>query len=390
MVAGANIDSYYYSFDGGLSWAPRKLESELGVWGDPCVVSDTKGNFYFFHLSNAQLGNSWLDRIICQKSTDGGISWEQPGTFMGANPPHLQDKEWAAVDHTFGPFRNNIYVAWTQCPQSNTNLEDEPGSFFPNSDSGSNIIFSYSNDDGRTWSDRKRINKTPGSLCYTAESTVLGAHPCVGSGGEVYITWSSPEGIFLDKSTDGGVSWLEEDIKIISTEGGFKFHVPGVYRVFGFSSMACDYSNGPHSGALYVSWADQRSGMDNTDIWIIKSTDTGLSWKNMVKVNDDAGRRHQFLNWMTIDQSTGYIYVIFYDRRNYTDNQTDVYLAKSTDGGNTFINERISKSSFTPSEITFMGDYTGLAAVNGIIRPVWTRLDENELSVWTAIINENR
>ena len=68
---------------------------------------------------------------------------------------------------------------------------------------------------------------------------------------------------------------------------------------------------------------------------------------------------------------------------------TDVYIAKSTDGGLTFQNERISESPFAPDENTFFGDYINIAAANGVIRPVWTRLDQSSLSIWTAIINEN-
>ena len=206
LVAAANIDAYYYSFDGGLTWAVRKAVSDHGVWGDPCIVTDTRGNFYYFHLSNSyDAGASWLDRIVCQKSTDGGISWSS-GTYTGQKRPHLQDKEWAAIDVTDSPFRNNIYVAWTQCGQSNSFDE---GASISQSDSASNILFSYSSDGGDTWSERFRINQVSGDICSFAESTVLGAKPCVGINGEVYVAWSSPRGIILDKSTDGGLSWLE-------------------------------------------------------------------------------------------------------------------------------------------------------------------------------------
>ncbi len=35
LAAGANIDSYYYSTNGGLSWAEGQLVSTCGVSGDP-------------------------------------------------------------------------------------------------------------------------------------------------------------------------------------------------------------------------------------------------------------------------------------------------------------------------------------------------------------------
>ena len=149
LVAAANIESYFYSFDGGYTWQTRILESTYGVYGDPCIVADVRGNFYYFHLSNSYTeGGKWLDRIICQKSDDGGISWTN-GTFMGANPPHLQDKEWAAIDVSYSPYRNNIYAAWTQCGQ---NKYGDEGSALNPVDSASNIIFSYSTDGGETWS----------------------------------------------------------------------------------------------------------------------------------------------------------------------------------------------------------------------------------------------
>ena len=92
---------------------------------------------------------------------------------------------------------------------------------------------------------------------------------------------------------------------------------------------------------------------------------------------------------MTIDQTTGYLYFVFYDRRNYTDDQTDVYLAVSVDGGETFTNHRISASPFVPTKNVFFGDYTNITAHNGIIRPIWTRLNMGQLSVWTHLTTLN-
>jgi len=255
-------------------------------------------------------------------------------------------------------------------------------------DSASNIIFSFSSDGGETWAERKRINEQSGNECSDAGATVLGVVPCVGLNGEVYLTWCSPYGIILDRSTDGGLTFFDKDIKVADLPGTFKMTVPGVYRTFGFPSMACDMSSGKYRGTLYISWADQKNGYDNTDIWISSSINEGLTWSTPARVNDDNGSKHQFYNWLTVDQETGVIYVVFYDRRNYDDEQTDVYLASSTDGGRTFFNERISEKPFFPLSETFMGDYTNIVAVNGMIRPIWTRLDSNSLSIWSAIIDK--
>jgi hypothetical protein len=146
-------------------------------------------------------------------------------------------------------------------------------------------------------------------------------------------------------------------------------------------------SGGAHNGNIYISWSDQTNGLSNTDVWVIRSTDGGNTWLPKVKVNTDAGMRHQFMSSMTIDQATGYIYLVFYDRRNHSDNQTDVYLAVSKDGGQTFTDQKISQTPFEPYPNLFFGDYTHITAHNSIIRPIWTRMDLPLLSVWTAKID---
>ena len=120
-----------------------------------------------------------------------------------------------------------------------------------------------------------------------------------------------------------------------------------------------------------------------------KSTDEGNTWSNPIKVNTDSGASHQFLTWMALDQTTGYIYIVFYDRREHDDETTDVFLARSTDGGQSFENMKINEKSFKPNKAIFFGDYNDISAHQGKIRPIWTQLDKSQLSVWTSIIDES-
>jgi hypothetical protein len=372
IVAGANINYIYNSFDGGQSWIKKSMTSTYGVWGDPCIITDTSGEFYFFHLSNPPPDSgTWIDRIVCQKSTDGGVSWSA-GTYMGLNGERAQDKEWAVVDQQ----TNTIYVTWTQF--------DEYGSNHPND--SSLILFSKSTDGALTWSNAKRINQLAGD-CIDSDNTTEGAVPAVGPNGEVYVSWSNRDTLFFDKSLDGGVTWLDTDIVIGEQPGGWDYTIPGLQRCNGLPVTKCDLSGGPDHGSIYVNWSDQRNGTDNTDIFISKSTDGGNTWSTPLKVNDDNDNKHQFLTWMDVDQSTGIIYIIFYDRRNYSNNNTDVYLAYSTDGGNSFINQQISEMPFIPNTSAFFGDYSNIHAVNGKIVPIWTRQDGSFTSVWTALID---
>jgi len=122
-------------------------------------------------------------------------------------------------------------------------------------------------------------------------------------------------------------------------------------------------------------------------VWLAKSTDGGASWSTPLRVNNDAAGKQQFFTWMDIDQKTGYLYFVFYDRRAYAGNETDVYMARSVDGGTTFQNFKISEAPFVPSANVFFGDYNNLSVQNGIVRPIWTRMDSGKLSVWTALVD---
>ncbi|PKL78639.1 MAG: glycosyl hydrolase [Ignavibacteriae bacterium HGW-Ignavibacteriae-4] len=368
LVAGANLNYVYNSSDGGLTWKLKTLNSTYGVWGDPAINVDTEGNFYFFHLSNTPGGN-WIDRIVCQKSEDEGDTWSN-GSYTGLSGTKAQDKQWSAIDRN----NNNIYLTWTEF--------DKYGS--SNTADSSRILFSKSLDAGETWSEPKKINQVSGD-CIDNDNTVEGAVPAVGPNGEVYVSWASARGIVFNRSTDEGETWMIEDIIVDSLSGGWAYDIPGILRCNGLPVTKCDLSGGPNHGTIYINWSDQKNGLDNTDIWLKKSTDGGNTWSESIRVNDDNSEKHQFLTWMDIDQINGNLFFVFYDRRNYDDTKTDVYMALSTDGGSKFINTRISESPFIPNEGVFFGDYSNIVAHNNIVRPIWTRFDSGKLSTWTNV-----
>ncbi len=377
MVAGANLRNVYRSTDGGKTWKEARLPR--GTYGDPSLVFDPAGNVFYAHLLN-----TW-EAIGVRRSSDKGATWEplvrvrgessdsaRPGSLFKTS---LQDKEWIAADLSDGPGRGNIYMAWTNFTKygSRSPLDS------------SSIMFARSTDGGVTFEPYVRVSDRAGNA-VDSDSTMEGAVPAAGPGGEVHLAWAGPEGIYFDKSTDGGVTFGEDRV-ISDMPGGWDIEVSGIYRANGMPVTTCDVSRSPYRGTVYVNWVDDKLG--DYDVWLIRSTDGGATWSGRVRVNDDepGNGRDQFFTWMAVDPVTGEIAIVFYDRRHYASDSTDVYLARSTDGGVTFRNERISTAAFLPSAFVFIGDYINVASYGGRIRPVWTRMDDGELSIYTALID---
>lgn len=379
MVAGSVLSDYYYSTNGGKRWRSHTLKSKYGVYGDPVLMFDNFHRIYYFHLASYK-ETSHLDRIVCQSTAPKRCKKKtftafDEGTFPAPDGEKVQDKHWTVVH----PETNEIYMTWTQFDAYNSSEVKD----------SSLIMFSKSKDQGKTWSNPLRISKFPGD-CLDDDETVEGAVPAVGPNGELYVTWTGPKGLVFQKSLDGGETWLSEEKVLEKQYGGWALDIPGVYRANGLPILKCDLSNGPNRGTLYLNWCDQRNGETDTDSWLMKSSDGGNTWSKPMKVNQDESKHHQFFTWMTIDQTTGYLYFVYYDRREHQDNSTEVYMSASRDGGKTFVDTKLSDSPFVPDDQTFFGDYLNIDAVDGKIRPIWPRMDSKKISLWVGLVDEKK
>ena len=69
---------------------------------------------------------------------------------------------------------------------------------------------------------------------------------------------------------------------------------------------------------------------------------------------------------MAVDPVDGSVNVVYYDRSAYPDRRTVLTLARSVDGGRTFVNHPIAQPAFVPNE-GFFGDYAGIDAYGGLV-----------------------
>lgn len=376
IVAASSRDNIYVTTDGGKSWSRQKISSSFGVHGAPSLVADSKGTFYLFHHSDpteeGTVNEKSLDAIVCQVSSDGGQTWDG-GNAVGFNPPKDQYNPQASIDN-----KGNVHVTWTEFDK------------FGSSDSTCrSVVMLSSSSNGRKWTKPVQISNVAGD-CNNDDNTVGGAMPGMSDDKKMYVAWSHRNKLYLDRSFDGGSMWLSNDIVIGEQQGGWNIEVPGHIQCNGMPVLVVDRSKAQSKGLIYLAWADQRSGGDNTDIWFMRSNNFGDYWSPPIKIGGDGNEMHQYMPRMTIDNTTGYLYLLYYDRSNYDDNQTDVYLAYSRDAGSSFKTVKISESPFTPDGSVVFGDYLNIAAHKGLITPVWARMDQGKISIWTALVKEEQ
>lgn len=381
IVAGSNINNLYISNDTGKTWEQKYLRSSLGVYGDPVIYADEKGNFYFCHLAankNKKYPH-WIDKIVVQKSTNGGQDFSD-GSSAGYNGDKEQDKHWIVNDQTNSAYKGNIYLSWTEFDKYESKA---PGDY-------SRIRFARSRDGAKSFEQAITVSDTVGD-CMDDDATLEGATPAIGKNGEVYLAWSGHGKIYFDKSLDGGVTWGKDKIIAIQDDG-WALDFEHIFRSNGLPFLVADHSGGKYNGRLYLTWGENHPKIGG-EIKLMYSDNGGETWSDEITVNTET-KGDQFLPHIAVDQSDGMVYLVFYDRRNSTPNiLMDVYVAFSSNGGLTFSNQCITPEPFLPAgKAVFFGDYNGISAHNGIVRPIWTGVNDNiggKTIIQTALLSKD-
>ena len=357
-----------YSDNAGGSWTlVSAAPADYKVSGDVSVAYDPRGAAILCYIAFDKLGttNYWAhgatrNGIFIRRSLDGGKTWEREPIAIIQHPTQpgipFEDKPYIVADNTNGRYSGHLYVGWTEFT-----LEK------------SLILFSRSLDGGRSWSAPVEISSHEG-LPRDDNGSVEGFTGAVGPDGTLYAVWADGNSIVFTQSRDGGRTFSRSR-KIIDTAPPY-FNVEDVARSNGFPQIAIDPRGGKRGGALFVTWSDFRNG--DVDVFCAASTDHGRKWSRAARVNDDPVHdgTDQFFQWLAVDPADGAVNVIFYDRRRDRANlKTDVTLARSSDAGKTFRNFAWTTLSFRTHD-DFIGDYTGIAALNGRVYGMWTEKPE--------------
>ena len=195
------------------------------------------------------------------------------------------------------------------------------------------------------------VDRGPGSVSSASPG---GPAIAAGSGGVLHAVWSDNRageyGVYYAHSLDGGATWTGE--ARIDGSVGYDNQAP---------SIATDTTGGMYNGNVYVAW--QRGASSLADIYFTWSTDGGNIW-NLRKGIDNAGPNNgSFIPRVAVD-TTGIVYVAFYDlRKPFPD--SNVYVARSEDGGGTFFPE--VQVSSGPG----MDAFPSIAAYGGTVYVAW-------------------
>ena len=322
------------TFDGGFTWhevIPPTTPYQFT--GDPALAFDSDGRLFYANIADHEgPGGSFTGpSVVVASSGDGGVTWSNPVTVTrgktaitpstGFGPNIFNDKEYIAADaNPSSPFRNRLYVTWTRFAQF----------FSPTAQFEATPINVAVSDDGVNWSAPQAIS----GFSPVCNAALFGApnqcdlnqdsYPAVAPDGKVYVSFENfntlgENQILAVSSSNGGSTWsapsqvgLVQDLNFPKNADGRDTLTGCQLRYSVKANTAVDPSDST-GNTVYVAFADNRNGTKsatNTNVFLGKSTDGGQTW-NILTVDNSVN--DQFYPWVAV-AADGTVAVGYMDR----------------------------------------------------------------------------
>ena len=225
-----------------------------------------------------------------------------------------------------------------------------------------------------------------GSSGGIGSSRVQGSDVAVASNGDVYVvfwfggTQAGRGGrVECARSVDGGVTFRALTYPFGKALGTNQIASPLPRESFRTNSFPNVETDPTRPGNVYVVSTDAEGpdGADQADIFFARSTDSGVTWKPRLKLNDDRPGNDQCFPALAVN-GFGDLMVAWYDTRDDADShRLGVYYATSRDGGMTWSRNHALTTSFEPNTNQFPNnqffcDYLGLVGVGDRFHALWT------------------
>src|SRR2546426_3222310 len=407
VVNGDVWAGYYRSTNGGASWQDSLVpgypndtsaagmasptHGACGAAGDPTQSFDRTGRLFYGFICFNRVKPVNGSTYVATYDQDGGHYLRTVLVAQGSPAGQFssglfQDKINLAVDQSTGANSGNVYVAWSRYSGRAANNV---------------VLFSRSTDHGASFSPPVRISPGLGEESF--------ADLAVGPDGTVYLTYrnfahqnSTSDTISVERSTDGGQSFslpqvIAEFQPFDSNQfsgngfgdcGDGPFACPTGFTYSRFASLSAVTAD---ASGVHVVWNGERA-TGQSKIFVRHSSD-GTNWSATTTL-DSFGAGHQY--FPDIASADGVITVVFYDSRNdagYSPSRptgntadgknsggaVDTFVARSTNGGSSWTETRISSFSSNYNwethgsrKVGFWGDYIYISAVPGGINVTWT------------------
>lgn len=233
--------------------------------------------------------------IYFSRSTDSGQTWTDTVSV---------DDDVPVGDRRYNPdivcCGDTLIASWREGPSSGTNS-------YP--------YVAISTDDGAIWTNEIQISCVPPVSSGFLSRPYIRCNPPTNN---FYVMWGCGDGeIYVARSSDG-TNW-QASIVTIDNSADAKY---------GSMDIGTD-------GTVYVVWTEARYGQYDTDIFLSKSTDNGVTWSGSILVNDQAGiGANQYEPHVWIEEQ-GIIHVAWIECIPFG-NMTHAYYTISFDDGLTW------------------------------------------------------
>jgi hypothetical protein len=361
---------------------------------DPWVSFAPNGDAHQISLSFNNTEN--LDNAVLVSkspaSSDDHRQWSAPITLKrDTNPAVFNDKESITADQNDAKY---VYAVWDRLVFPNERTHGK--SYLNTAAFRGPTWFSRTTNGGSSWETARPIFD-PGQNDQTIGNQIvaLGNEDLVNvmtvfkndnrdkqRGGTVAVL----------RSSDRGANWSGQiNVSRLGTVGVTNPYDQHPVRTGDIiPEIASDES--ARSNDVYVVWQDARfNDFQRDQVAFSRSTDGGLTWSTPVRISTH-NETQAFTPAIRVDED-GNIGVTYYDFRNDDPTtpalDTDVWFTRSTDGGATWSEERVTSQSFDMSLAPdargyFVGDYEGLSALGTTFYPFWSQSNASGTNVFAS------
>lgn len=365
-------EGVYVSTDGGISWFGTDTCRGANIQnhaGDPGTIITPSGRLILTHNGLVFPG------LFSHYSDDLGKTWSSAYTI---SPLTVEDKSTSIIDdEPSSPYYGRLYAVYVNMIQP-----------YP-------VLVATSTNSGSSWTTPVKINPTP-------PSRSSGGSIVTDTDGTVFVSWAgviaqapfTEDYVGFAKSTDGGASWSVNPSVYDANGINGVLTVKSGIRVNGLPRLAIDKSNSPHKGRIYIVTTEKNLSPAGTDPDVILhySDDKGNTWSSGIRVNQDVfnNGRIQYFPAIDVDDQGG-VNIIFCDDRNTSSDSSEVFLARSVDGGITWNETLLSDHRFKPVPIiggasNYQGDNITLMSSGRRLYAVWMDNSSGLYQLWMRII----